>query len=592
MDRKINSVYHWWLGLIPPLRVGLIVLPLLVVALVLILVLRPGPAPEETAPSSPTPFGKLYSFPTSTITGSPPTMLDDGRFLYEPGWGAAEVNRFLAGRSGVLGAWRSWVGDQEVPLGDVIAGYSLLYGINPKIVLALLEFQSGLVDGPSPSAETLDWAMGYHADDTRGLEAQVHWAVRELFRGTRDYPATALVLLGGETAPVPAGANMAGYALLRLVGQTGDQALLQRLQGNDERSFVQVYQRLFGEDPRRPLAELPLPAARPFLTQPYVGTYEVSSLFDHHGPFLKEDGSLVSHLGVESPGLSYDGHDGWDYALDAGVPVLAAADGLVTWAGNLDDGCATVSQGAILDHGNGYQTIYWHFSQVDVQIGQQVAQGQQIGLAGASGCANGPHLHFGVHFLGRETDPEGWCGQGDDPWATNPAGAASTWLWADRFSPCQLSAGAVLVDDSSAAFQHAGVNWSEDGGGVGGKAQWAASEPRSGVEQAGSAGQLDGVVEGATWRPTLAHEGRYHVYVFVPYWNNGTPDTQAAHYLVHHAEGETLVDVDQSLHVDRWVDLGVYTFAAGQQGFLYLDNLTDEAGFCVWFDAAVWVPEE
>jgi hypothetical protein len=39
------------------------------------------------------------------------------------------------------------------------------------------------------------------------------------------------------------------------------------------------------------------------------------------------------------------------------------------------------------------------------------------------------------------------------------------------------------------------------------------------------------------------------------------------------------------------VDLGVYDFTAGRQGFVHLDVLTDEEGFCVWFDALLWVLE-
>lgn len=584
------AVVRWWRHLPRLLQIGFALLPVLVAVLVLVLVpKRPSTVPPTPYP---TPHGAISSVPPAADTGSPPPLLDDTRLFYGPGWDVLAVRRFLEGRPGTLANLQIWVGDREMPLADIIVGQSLLYGINPQVVLALLEVQSGLIDAPAPTSQDLDWAMGHRDEEARGLETQIRWAVLELFRSTRDYPMVhSLVLENGETIPIPDGTNLGSYAVLRVVAQTGDPALLRRLQGTGESSFVQTFRRLFGEDPRHSWEALPTPATAPFLTQPYVGEYEVTSIFDHHYPFLNEDGALTSYFGEEALGLPYDGHDGWDYALDFGVPIVAAAEGVVAWAGNSDNGCASVARGVVLDHGNGYQTLYWHMDRVDVEAGQSVSRGAVLGLAGASGCANGPHLHFGVHFVGREVDPEGWCGQGADPWAEHPAGAASQWLWADRFSPCQLPPEAIVVDNDDNAFQRTGTRWNESKGAVNGGALWAPSEPRGGVVPVGQPGSLDGVVEAGTWRPGLPERGRYHVYAFVPYCYNDTLDTQAAHYLVHHAEGETLVVVDQALHVDRWVDLGTYPFSAGQQGFVYLDNLTDESGFGVWFDAVMWLQE-
>lgn len=586
--KPLERPRRWWPSLRPAHRIAPIVALALAIALALAACSPSGPAPSP----APTSVGELFIFPGSGATGSPALLLDDGRLFYEPGWGTLEVQHFLETRPGTLAARRIWVGDQEVSVAHVVAGKGLLYGINPKVVLALLQWESGLVDDPTPTPSTLDWAMGYRNDQYLGLEAQIDWAVRELFRATRDYPgARNLILSDGRTVAVPPGCNMGSYAVLRVAALTGDEVTLSRLQGSGPESFVRVYLDLFGEDARLPWKEQPRLAGRPFLTQPYAGTFEVTALFDHHYPFLNEDGHMVTHLGDEAPTLPYDGHDGWDYALDAGTPVLAAADGVVAWAGNSNDGCSSIARGVILDHGNHYQTIYWHLSRVDVSAGQTVARGDVLGLAGASGCADGPHLHFGVHFLGRETDPEGWCGAGPDPWAQHPAGMVSQALWTDRFTACRWASDGLLVDDGDPRAQQSGQAWYTAPGGIYGLAHYAASKPRSGVVAAGDPGALSGVVEGMTWRPDLPKAGRYRVYAFIPYWDNATPDTRAAHYVIHHAAGETVVVVDQSLYIDRWADLGAYNFPSGRQGFVYLDNLTDEIGFCVWFDAVLWVPE-
>ena len=50
----------------------------------------------------------------------------------------------------------------------------------------------------------------------------------------------------------------------------------------------------------------------------------------------------------------------------------------------------------VIDHGNGYQTLYAHLNSIYVNVGDNVAQGQQIGEMGNTGNATGPHLHFEI----------------------------------------------------------------------------------------------------------------------------------------------------------------------------------------------------
>jgi murein DD-endopeptidase MepM/ murein hydrolase activator NlpD len=59
----------------------------------------------------------------------------------------------------------------------------------------------------------------------------------------------------------------------------------------------------------------------------------------------------------------------------------------------------------LLDHGQGYQTLYAHLDNFSVQSGSRVSAGQQIGAVGASGVATGPHLHFELLQQGQQLDP-------------------------------------------------------------------------------------------------------------------------------------------------------------------------------------------
>ncbi len=98
----------------------------------------------------------------------------------------------------------------------------------------------------------------------------------------------------------------------------------------------------------------------------------------------------------------WSGHLAIDIAAGYGVAIWAADSGVAVFAG-----WSTVGYGymVMLDHGNGWQTLYAHLSQVNVACGQNVTQGQLIGLGGSSGNSTGPHLHFETRYEGGFVNP-------------------------------------------------------------------------------------------------------------------------------------------------------------------------------------------
>jgi len=86
-----------------------------------------------------------------------------------------------------------------------------------------------------------------------------------------------------------------------------------------------------------------------------------------------------------------------------GLPAVLASDtGTVIFSGCLDWGYGCH---IIVDHGNGFQTLYGHLSSISVSPGQAVNQGQQIGAMGSTGRSTGPHLHFEVRAGGALQNP-------------------------------------------------------------------------------------------------------------------------------------------------------------------------------------------
>ncbi|UCF20700.1 MAG: M23 family metallopeptidase [Gemmatimonadota bacterium] len=95
-------------------------------------------------------------------------------------------------------------------------------------------------------------------------------------------------------------------------------------------------------------------------------------------------------------------HEGIDISAPRGTPVVATADGTVTFAGWRPGFGWTVE----MDHGNGVKTRYAHNDKsLKVKVGDEVRRGDIIALVGASGLAKGPHVHYEVLLNGQAVDP-------------------------------------------------------------------------------------------------------------------------------------------------------------------------------------------
>lgn len=205
--------------------------------------------------------------------------------------------------------------------------------------------------------------------------------------------------------------------------------------------------------------------ALPFLTIPWNSNNprelsdKIYSYFDHALPLLgysryKEPSNMlnttINFRGLENkePYMYYSSHDGYDYSLKYGTPILAAADGIASYYY-----CKECGNTIKIDHQNGYQSTYMHL-QSDGLITKttpiSVKAGMQIGLVGMTGNTTGPHLHFAVlrdnNNNGRfdddipdgRIDPYGWQNNKQkDPWENyawtdtlgNHKGSTSYYLW-------------------------------------------------------------------------------------------------------------------------------------------------------------------
>jgi murein DD-endopeptidase MepM/ murein hydrolase activator NlpD len=102
-------------------------------------------------------------------------------------------------------------------------------------------------------------------------------------------------------------------------------------------------------------------------------------------------------------------HKGIDFEADVGDPVLAVADGVVSYSG-VRSGYGNVVE---IDHGNGYVTRYAHNSRLERNVGDLVRAGQEIAKAGSTGRSTGAHVHFEVWQNGAVVNPRKFLGHND-----------------------------------------------------------------------------------------------------------------------------------------------------------------------------------
>jgi murein DD-endopeptidase MepM/ murein hydrolase activator NlpD len=138
---------------------------------------------------------------------------------------------------------------------------------------------------------------------------------------------------------------------------------------------------------------------------------EASDSLTAHNELLQSTPSILPTAGVLSSRFSASRvhpiyhealpHEGIDISAPFGTPILAAAKGVVTFAGWM----AGLGNMVEIDHGFGYVTRYGHASKLLVREGQEVSRGDVIGQVGSTGISTSSHLHYEVRVGGKPVNP-------------------------------------------------------------------------------------------------------------------------------------------------------------------------------------------
>lgn len=348
----------------------------------------------------------------SITSGQSLKIIPDSELVNGPATAKFNLRNFIASQNGFLNSYTEDYKGTLLNGADIIEAVSYNYSVNPRILLALLEYQSGWVTNRTPI--NVDYPMGYYDDTRSGLYRQVVWAANTLNRGYYLWKANALstwVLTDGQVVPIDptinAGTAAVQYFFSELYGYDAWQY------ATSQTGVVVTYVVLF-ENPFNYAIEPLVPAT---LTQPQMSL-----------PFAAGE----SWYFTGGPHGAWDSGSAWG-ALDFAPPdnsggcntsanwVTAMADGLVTRTG-----IGSVIQDLDNDgyEQTGWVIVYMHVAAAGrVTPGEYLFRNERVGHPSCEGgVSNATHVHVARKYNGEWIAADGALPYNLDGWVSSGTG--------------------------------------------------------------------------------------------------------------------------------------------------------------------------
>ncbi|MGB8981950.1 MAG: LysM peptidoglycan-binding domain-containing protein, partial [Anaerolineales bacterium] len=343
--------------------------------------------------------------------GSSFKIIPDSELVFGPASVQFDLQSFLQSHGGYLAGYSQDVNGEYLTGTQIITRISQSYSVNPRLLLALLEYRSGWVTDPAP--QNVDYPLGFYDDYYAGLYRQVAWAADNLNRGYYYWRVNAISTLSlsdGTYVPMDATIN---------AGTAGVQYFLALFNSRpfwdydvSELGFFQTYNQLFGYPFHYEVALLPDNLAQPPMQLPIEPGVTWSFTGGPHGGW--DTGSAWGALDFAPPGEAAGcvTSDAW---------VVAAADGLIVRAEN-----GAVIQDLDNDgyEQTGWTILYMHIETRDrVQPNTYVYAGEIIGHPSCEGgVSNGTHLHLARRYNGEWIPADGNLPFNMDGWVSSGNG--------------------------------------------------------------------------------------------------------------------------------------------------------------------------
>jgi LasA protease len=339
-------------------------------------------------------IGQLLTIPA--LSPGPPgpdfKIIPDSELVYGPASIDFDISSFARQQGGFLSSYQEEVDSELISGAAIIERISYEYSVNPRLLLALIEYQSGWVTNPNPDEKTLEYPVGLINEWRKGLYLQLAWAADNLNRGYylwRVNGIGAWVTFDGTIVPISPTINAGTASLQHLFSQLYDYHKWES--ALTESGLFKTYTDLFGYAFDRAV-EPPLPAmlTQPSLQLPFEEDVQWAYTGGPHGGW--GSGSAWAALDFAPSGDALGCVQSTDW-------VVAVADGIVARSG----GGAVVQdlQGDGFEQ-TGWTILYFHIESLDrVKEGTMLKAGDRIGHPSCEGgYSTGTHVHIARRYNG------------------------------------------------------------------------------------------------------------------------------------------------------------------------------------------------
>jgi murein DD-endopeptidase MepM/ murein hydrolase activator NlpD len=329
-----------------------------------------------------------------TRSGPANKLVPDSELVYSPAYAGFDVEAFVRTQRGYLKNYAEEVDKQALTGAQIVQFIADRYSVGPRVLLAMLEYQSGWLSDPTPDWQSIMFPLGFGDPNYKGLVKQLARAADQLNDGyygykTRGY--TTVRFADGSRALIAQGLN---------AGTIGVQTMLARVntfegwqQALGPKGFSSVYAQLFGDPFAKsvePLVPSPAALTPPALKLPWSQNETWYYTSGPHGGW--GDGSAWSAVDFIPP----DTRTG---CYDSDAWVTAAADGVVvrTATGTVIQAIAGGDS-----ERTGWTILYLHLTALDrVETGARLKAGDRVGHPSCEGgVSDGTHVHIARRYNG------------------------------------------------------------------------------------------------------------------------------------------------------------------------------------------------